>query len=215
MSKITIPEYSLSEEIINAITHGIGAIFSIVALVVLIIKASSKGSLALTCAVIYGISLILLYTISTIYHSLSKKLIGKKVLRVIDHCNVYLLVYATIIPVTLLGITGKSGWICFSITSLVTLIGITLTCINIEKTQVLEVICHLINGWSILLYLKPLIANITTVGVLFIFLGGVVYSLGAILYGLGVKKKYMHSIFHVFCLIATILHFIAIYNYIL
>lgn len=215
MPKITIPEYSLSEEIINAITHGIGAVFSIVALILLVIKSCSKGGLALTCVVIYGISLMLLYTISTIYHSLSKKLIGKKVLRVIDHCNVYLLVYATIIPVALLGITGKSGLICFGLTSLVTLIGITLTCINIERTQVLEVICHLINGWSILLYLKPLITNITTAGVLYIFLGGVVYSLGAILYGLGVKKKYMHSIFHVFCFIATILHFIAIYKYIL
>ena len=146
---------------------------------------------------------------------LSPKLTGKKVLRILDHCNVYLLVLGTYIPISLLGVRGPLGWILFSIVTTISLIGIILSSIAIDKFQVFEVICHLINGWSILIAIKTLYNNITFMGVLFLLLGGIMYSLGAILYGIGVKKKYMHSIFHFFCLAGTIFHFIAIYIYIL
>ena len=196
MSKIRIPKYSLSEELINSISHGLGGIFAIVALILMLVK--SKTPMEYVTISIFGTTMILLYIISCIYHALSPKLTGKKVLRILDHCNVYLLVLGTYIPISLLGVRGPLGWI-----------------IAIDKFQVFEVICHLINGWSILIAIKTLYNNITFMGVLFLLLGGIMYSLGAILYGIGVKKKYMHSIFHFFCLAGTIFHFIAIYMYIL
>lgn len=213
MSKIKIPKYSLSEEIINSISHGLGGIFSIVALILMLVKSSKP--LEYVTISIYGTTMILLYIISCIYHALSPRLTGKKVLRVLDHCNVYLLVLGTYIPISLLGVSGSLGWILFGIVTTITIIGIVLSSIAIDKFQIFEVICHLINGWSILFAIKTLYNNITFMGVLFLLLGGIMYSLGAILYRIGTKKKYMHSIFHFFCLGGTVLHFIAIYIYIL
>lgn len=205
----------MSEELINSISHGVASIFSIVGLIMLVIKAANKGAMAVTTVTLFGTTMIILYTISCIYHALSPKITGKKVMRVIDHCNVFLLVFGTIIPVALVGIEGYLGWIYFSIVALVTLIGIVFSAIDVDKNQKIEVICHLINGWSVTLFSKTLITNIGTTGFLFVVLGGVMYSLGAILYGIGSKKKYMHSVFHFFCIFGTIFHYLAIYLYIL
>lgn len=213
--EISIPKYSLSEELINSISHGIAAGLSIWGLVMLIIKASHNSALAVTTVTIFGTTMILLYTISCIYHALSSKVRGKKVLRVLDHCNVFLLVYGTIIPVALIGIGGIKGWICFGIVAFVTIIGIISAAVCIEKTQVFEVVCHLINGWSMLIYIKILLNNIGSTGVALIVLGGVLYSIGAILYGIGSKKKYAHSVFHFFCILGTFSHYFAIYLYVL
>lgn len=213
MSKIKIPQYSLSEELINSISHGLGGIFAIVALILMLVKSNTP--MEYVTISIFGTTMILLYIISCIYHALSPKLTGKKVLRILDHCNVYLLVLGTYIPVSLLGVKGSLGWILFSIVTAISLIGIILSSIAIDKFQVFEVICHLINGWSILIAIKTLYNNITFMGVLFLLLGGIMYSLGAILYRIGVKKKYVHSVFHFFCLAGTIFHFIAIYIYVL
>ncbi len=212
---ISIPNYSLQEELINSISHGLAAALSIAGLVLLSIKASSDGALAVTSVTIFGTTMILLYTMSCIYHGLSPRCKGKKVMRVLDHCNVFLLVFGTIIPVSLIGIGGAQGWVCFSIVAFITIIGIVASSINIDKVKVIEVICHLINGWGVLIYIKELLNNIGSIGLLFIILGGVMYSLGAIFYGLGSKKKYVHSIFHFFCIFGTVLHFFAIYFYIL
>ena len=207
--------YSLSEELINSISHGIAAGLSIWGLVMLIIKASSKGAMAVTTVTIFGTTMILLYTISCIYHALSSKVRGKKVLRVLDHCNVFLLVYGTIIPVALVGIGGAKGWICFGIVSFVTVIGIVFSAINIERVKIFEVICHLVNGWSMLIYIKVLLNSMGYIGFSLIVLGGVLYSIGAILYGIGTRHKYIHSVFHFFCILGTISHYFAIYLYLL
>ncbi len=210
--QIRIPKYSLSEELINAISHGLGAIFGIVALVLMLVKANS--ALEYVTVSIYGTTIIILYVISTVYHSLSPRLKGKKVLRVIDHCNVYLLVFGTYIPVSLLGVRGLLGYILCGFVAAITTLGIVFTAINIDKYSRFEVFCHLINGWSIIVGIKNLYKN-TGLGLLFLFLGGVMYSLGSILYSIGASKKYMHSVFHFFCLTGTILHFICIFGYLL
>ena len=213
--EIIIPKYSLSEELINSISHGIAAGLSIWGLVMLIIKASGKSALAVTTVTIFGTTMILLYTISYIYHALSSKLKGKKVLRILDHCNVFLLVFGTIIPVALLGIGGIKGWICFGMVAFVTVIGIIFSAVSIDKVQIFEVICNLINGWSMLIYIKILLNNIGSIGVGLIVLGGIMYSIGAILYGIGSRKKYAHSVFHFFCIAGTFSHYFAIYLYVL
>ena len=213
--EISIPKYSLKEELINSISHGIAAGLSIWGLVMLIIKASRNSALAVTTVTIFGTTMILLYTISCVYHALSYRVKGKKVLRVLDHCNVFLLVFGTIIPVALLGIGGIKGWICFGIVAFVTVIGIISSATNIDKVQKLEVVCHLINGWSMLIYIKVLLNNIGSIGIGLIVLGGIMYSLGAILYFVGSRKRYAHSVFHIFCILGTFSHYFAIYLYML
>lgn len=213
--RISIPSYTLSEELINSISHGIAAAFSIWGLVMLIIKASNEGAMAVTTVTLFGATMILLYTISCIYHALSPRIIGKKVLRVIDHCNVFLLVFGTIIPIALVGMKGVCGWVYFCIVGFVTLLGIIFSAVDVDKNEKIEVVCHLVNGWSAVLLIKPLIAGVGVAGLIFIILGGVMYSIGALLYGLGSKKKYMHSVFHFFCIAGSIFHYLAIYLYVL
>lgn len=213
--RISIPSYTLSEELINSISHGIAAAFSIWGLVMLIIKASNEGAMAVTTVTLFGTTMILLYTISCIYHALSPRITGKKVLRVIDHCNVFLLVFGTIIPIALVGMKGVCGWVYFGIVGFITLLGIIFSAIDVDKNEKIEVVCHLVNGWSAILFIKSLIAGVGLVGLIFIILGGVMYSIGALLYGLGSKKKYMHSVFHFFCIAGSIFHYLAIYLYVL
>lgn len=213
--RISIPNYTLSEELINSISHGIAAGLSIWGLVMLIIKASKVGAMAVTTVTLFGTTMIILYTISCIYHALSPRITGKKVMRVIDHCNVFLLVFGTIIPIALVGIKGAYGWIYFGIVAFVTLLGIIFSSIDVDKNEKIEVVCHLVNGWSALFFIKPLINGVGMTGLILIILGGVMYSLGALLYGLGSKKKYIHSVFHFFCIAGTIFHYFAIYLYVL
>lgn len=213
--KIKLPKYTLSEEIVNALSHGIAAAFSVCGLVLLIMRAKNISTLALTSVILFGSTMIILYAMSCIYHALSPNIMGKRILRIIDHCNVFLLVLGTVIPISLIGIGGVQGWLFFGIVAFVTTIGIFASCINIDKVQALEVVCHLINGWSVLFFAKQLSNNAGMESVVLIILGGVMYTLGAILYGIGSKKKYVHCIFHFFCIFGTIFHFIAVYSYIL
>lgn len=164
---------------------------------------------------LFGLTMIILYTMSCVYHALSPNMKSKKVLRVFDHCNVYLLVFGTYIPISLIGVSGILGIILFSIVCIGTIIGITCTIINIDKYQLVSVICHLINGWSILIGIPELLITIGFNGLLFLILGGIMYTIGSVLYGVGIHKKYMHSIFHIFCLLGTFFHFICIYIYLI
>lgn len=213
MSKIKIPKYSLGEELINSISHGVGGVLAIIGTILMLIKADTP--MEYVTISIFGTSMILLYVMSCIYHALSPKLSGKKVLRVLDHCNVFLLVFGTYIPATLLGIRGTLGWILFGVVLVITIIGIVLSSVAMDKLQVFEVICHLINGWSILFGIKYLLHNMSGCGVTLFLIGGIMYTLGSILYGVGSHKKYFHSIFHFFCLAGTIFHFLGIYFYLL
>lgn len=206
---IKIPKYTLGEEIFNSISHGLGALLSVAALVLMIVKADEAKAEVTTA--LFGSTMIILYTMSCIYHALSSKLEGKKVLRVLDHCNVYLLVFGTYIPVALLGVGGALGWTLFGVVALVTTLGIVFSSISIDKFQVVEVICHLLNGWSILFGIPALLTTMGQKGITYLIIGGIMYTLGSILYGVGSQKKYMHCIFHVFCLVGTFFHFLAVY----
>ena len=210
---IKVPSYTLGEELFNSISHGIGALLSIAALVLMTVKA--KGALAETCVSLFGSTMIILYTISCIYHALSPRIEGKKVLRVIDHCNVYLLVYGTYIPVSLLGVKGALGWVLFGIVTLITIVGIVFTSIKIDKFEVVEVVCDLLSGWSALFFIHRLYTTMGKIGLIYLILGGIMYTVGSILYGFGSNKKYMHSIFHIFCLLGTFFHFWCIYKFLL
>lgn len=214
MSKISIPKYSLSEELINSISHGIGASLSIAGLVVLVVlSVKSHSAVSVVASSIYGSLLIILYTISCIYHSLSPKLKAKKVLRVIDHCNVYLLVAGTYTPITLVCMADKTGYLTFLFVWIVTIIGIVLTCIDVDKYQKASVACHLLTGWAVLFTINELLTHMQYNGIVLLIAGGVAYSLGSVLYLIGSKKKYMHSIFHFFVLAGSIFHYFTICLY--
>lgn len=211
--KLSIPPYTLGEELCNAISHGLGALLSAAALVLMLLRA--KGALALSAAVLFGAALVLLYTMSCLYHALSPRVAGKKVLRVLDHCNVFLLVFGTYIPVSLLGVPGASGWVLFGIVGFFTLLGIVLTAVDLERFQLAAVICQLLSGWSILIGLPGLLRTMGPAGLVWLVAGGLMYSVGAVLYGLGKKRKYRHSLFHLFCLLGSFCHFWAVYRYLL
>ena len=211
--KLTIPFYTLGEELFNAISHGLGALLSAAVLVLMLVRA--KGALAVTSTALFGAALILLYTMSCLYHALSPRLGGKKVLRVLDHCNVFLLVFGTYIPVALLGVPGARGWTLFGLVALFTVLGVVFTAVDLERFQVAAVICQLLSGWSILLGLSALLKTMGPSGMLWLVAGGVMYSVGAILYGLGKNRKYYHSVFHIFCLLGSFCHFWAVWRYLL
>ena len=211
--EISIPSYSLGEELFNAISHGLGALLSIAALVLMLIRA--RNALEVTTAAIFGTSMIFLYTISCVYHALSPGLRGKKVLRVLDHCSVFLLVFGTYIPASLLGVSGVRGWLLFGLVAFFTALGIVFTALDLERYQLAAVICQLLSGWSILMGVSNLRAALGLQGLIWMIAGGVMYTIGAILYGIGKNRKYCHSVFHVFCLLGTFCHFWAIYKYLL
>lgn len=211
--EIRIPNYSLGEEIFNSLSHGIGAIMGIAALVLMIVRA--RGPLAVVTVSLFGAAIICLYSMSCIYHALSPHIRGKQILRVLDHCNVYVLVFGTYIPVTLLGVGGALGWVLFGLVGCASIVGIVFSAVDVDRFQKLETACHLISGWSILIGIRQLLEAVGTVGVIYMILGGVMYSVGAVLYGLGSRKKYRHCAFHVFCLLGTFFHFWAIYQYLL
>lgn len=216
VTNIRLPKYSIVEEIINSISHGLGAVFGIVGLILLIVSSSHHQSiLSIITSSIYGGSLIFLYIISCIYHALSSNLKAKKIFRIIDHCGVYLLVAGTYTPIALVGLNGIYGWIIFSLVWIVTILGIVLTCINVDKYQIASVTCHLLAGWSILFVLEPLVVNVGNVGITLLLVGGLCYSLGSVLYLIGSKVSYMHCVFHFFVLAGSILHFITIYCYVI
>ena len=213
--KIEIPEYSLAEELINAISHGVGASLAIAALVVCIVHSSS--ALGVISSALYGAMMIILYIFSCLYHALSPNVRGKGIMRVIDHDNVFLMEAGTYMPVALALLVGNGhvalGWTVFGIVWAVTILAIVFTSINVDKYQFVGVICNLVLGWGSLLILPVLVALVPASGLLMLILGGATYSLGALWFGIGAKVKWMHSVFHFYVLLASVFHFVFIYNF--
>lgn len=211
--RVGIPDYTLGEEIFNAVSHGVGALLGVAGLVLMLMRA--HGALAVTAAALFGAPMILLYTMSCLYHALSPRTAGKRVLRVLDHCNVFLLVFGTYVPVSLLGVGEAAGWTLFGAVALFTVLGVVLTAVDLERFQIAAVICDLCSGWSILFGIPGLLRSMGAQGLFYLVLGGVMYSLGAVLYARGAKKRYRHSIFHLFCLLGSFFHFWSVYRFLL
>lgn len=216
MSKVSIPKYSLSEELINAISHGLGVGLGIVVLVLTIcFSAAHHNVVGVVSSCIYGSTMIIMYLISCLYHALSPKLKAKKVFRVLDHCDIYAFIAGCYTPYSLCLIGGVKGWVIFGIIWACAIIGILLNAINLEKYQVISNIMYLGMGWMIIISFNSIRKEILLPGLILLVLGGIVYTIGAVLYGLGAKKKYLHSIFHFFVLGGSILHFLSILLYVL
>ena len=213
--KISIPEYTLAEELVNAISHGVGTSLAIAALVVCIIHSSSV--LGVVSSALYGSIMIILYLCSCIYHALSPKICGKKVFRVIDHDNIFLMEVGTYIPIALSLLVGSGyvvlGWTVFGIVLAIALLAIIFTSINIDKFQKIGVICTLVLGWGSLLILPVLVKILPASGIFLLIFGGLTYSFGAVWFAIGTKIKWIHSIFHFYIILASVFHFLLIYNF--
>ena len=210
------PRYTLSEELISAISHGIGVFLSIAGMVLCIVKAAKIGSgIGVVSSALYGSFMIILYLMSTLYHSFSYTCRAKKVFRVFDHCSIFLLIFGTYIPYTLITLRGALGWSLFGVILGAAVLGIVLNAVNLEKFKRLSMICYLVMGWTVIGAIKQVYNNLDFYGVFLLALGGIVYTIGAIIYALGKKVKYMHSLWHIFVLTGTILQFFSIYLYVL
>lgn len=205
------PTYTLAEELISAISHGIGIFLSIAALVLCVITAAKHGNtIGVVGSCIYGTTLIILYTMSTLYHSFKQGSKVKAVFRIFDHCSIFLLIFGSYTPIVLSAIGGALGWTMFGILLALAIAGITFNAINLEKYKKISMACYLLMGWMVIFTLKPAIDAVTAKGMIILAIGGVIYTIGAIIYGVGKRVKYMHSLWHFFVLGGSIVQFFTI-----
>lgn len=213
--RISIPHYTLGEELMNSISHGAGALMGITALVLCIVKSCSPlDGYKLASGIVFGLTTTLLYLMSCLYHALKVNR-AKRVFRVIDHCTIFLLIAGTYTPYTLITLQGLTGWLLFGIVWGVGVLGIVLNAVSLKRFAKLSVACYVALGWVVIFASRQLISSLERPGLWLLLGGGIAYTVGAVLYGIGAKKRYFHSIFHFFCLIGTLLHFFSIYFYVL
>lgn len=206
---------TLGEEITNSITHGVGAALAVAGFVVAVVWAVMYGNgYSVASAIVYGITLIILYSMSTLYHAFTGKTV-KKVFRIFDHCSIFLLIAGTYTPYALVALNGVKGWIVFGIIWFVAILGIVLNSVSIEKFKKFSMVCYLVMGWMIIMFFGDLTKAVGFMpGILLLILGGVAYTVGAVFYALS-RHKYMHGVWHLFVLAGSILHYFSILLYVL
>ena len=211
--KIITQQYSNLEEKLNVWSHAFGIFLSIIALVLLMTKAIEKGNIWMMISFpIFGISLILLYLASTLYHS-AKDPSKRFKLKIFDHAAIYVLIAGSYTPFTLVSLNGETGWFIFSIVWILAFTGIILKLFFTGRFKVLSTAMYVLMGWLIIFHFKELTANLHSDGVFYLILGGVFYTIGAVLYSIK-KIKFNHAIFHVFVLGGSFCHFLSVYLYI-
>ena len=210
-----LPNYSKGEEIFNLASHAFGGFVAIIMMTLAVQAAIIKNlsMIEILSLVVYGFSAIALYTISSIYHGLNEDLIAKKIFRIIDHCTIYLLIAGTYTPICMIRlISSYQGNIILALQWSLAIVGIVLNALwlNNKAVKIISIILYIALGWMIV-FVPGSIDMLEFKEFLFILLGGLVYSIGVIFYGMGKNIKWAHSIFHIFCVVATILQFIGIY----
>jgi len=215
MGNIKKPKYyPPKEEKLNILSHGIGFILSIVALILLILKAQMLGNNKyLISFIIFGASMVLLYAASTFYHSAKTHRLRIK-MNILDHAAIYILIAGTYTPLALITLDGQTGWIILWVVWLMALGGVILKLFYAGSYQLLSTIMYVAMGWLIIFALNPLIENFSTIGLWWLFAGGISYTIGAIFF-MQNKLPFNHAIFHIFVLLGTFAHFVSIYFYIL
>ena len=211
-----LPNYSRGEELMNMITHIVGGALGLAVLLSCVIKAALRDNFfgILSCT-IYGTTFITMFTISSVYHGMRTG-IGKKVLQVIDHCTIYFLIAGTYSAVVLSAIRPVYpilGWGLFIFEWSLALLAATLTAIDLKKYNVFSMICYIGMGWAIIPFWKQTLLTMTRPGFLLLLLGGIAYTIGSVLYGLGGKHKWMHSVFHICVVVGAVLQYFAVLLY--
>lgn len=203
--------YTRGEEIANAVSHGIGAALAIAGTVILLVMAQGD-TWKIVSSAIYGASMILLFTMSCLYHSLTNRT-AKSVLRVFDHTSIFFLIAGTYTPFTLVTLRGWVGWTVFGLVWGAAVFGITLNIISIERFKKISMVCYIASGWCVVIAFVPLIQSMQLPGVILLILGGIAYTAGILFY----RRKnirFMHSIWHLFVVAGALLHYFCILFYV-
>ena len=213
-----LPSYTRGEEIFNMVSHIVGGALAIAALTLCVIFAAIySDAWGVVGAAIYGGTMVILYAISSIYHGLRHDM-AKKVFQVLDHCTIYFMIAGTYTPVTLAGLRPRypvQAFVLFGIVWACCFTAATFTAIDLKKYQILSMVCYIAMGWSVLIFIVPTARVLGLGGMVFLVTGGLSYTIGAILYGIGKRKRYIHSIFHLFVIAGSVLHFFMILFYVL
>lgn len=206
--------YPKKEEKWNVITHGLGALLSFIALPFMIFKAcKTNDSIVVLCAIVYGVSMVVLYTASTLFHiTVSKKL--RYFFNVLDHAAIYVLIAGTYAPITLIILGGTLGWVIFGLSWFFAVLGVVFKLFFMGRFKVFSILTYVAMGWMIIFAIKPLLENFSSEGLQYLGIGCVSYSIGALFFALD-KIPFNHAVFHVFVLLGSLCHFIAIYSYVL
>ena len=203
---------TIGEEIANSVTHGIGAALSVAGLVVLVVMAAIRGTAwhIVSCAV-FGVSLILLYLASTLYHALTARR-AKHVFRILDHASIYLLIAGTYTPFTLVTLRGAWGWSLFGVVWALAVAGIVFQSLAIGRRPILSTVIYILMGWVVLIAFRPLLHALPWAGFLWLLAGGVAYTAGVVFFAL--RSKFAHAVWHFFVLAGSTCHFFAVYLYV-
>ena len=216
LSDRCLPAYSRGEEMMNMITHALGGLLGIAVLAMCVIRAVQNHNIyGIAASAVYGAAMICTFTVSSVYHGLLP-CFGKKVMQVIDHCTIYFLIAGTYTAVVLSAIRPVYpllGWGLFIFEWVLALIAATLTAIDLKKYEVFSMICYIGMGWAVIPFAKQTRVALTAPGFYLLLAGGIAYTIGAVLYGIGSKKKWMHSIFHIFVVLGALLQFLSIFLY--
>lgn len=216
LSDRQLPDYSRGEEIMNMVTHIVGGVMGIVALTLCVIRAALHGNAwGVVTSAIYGTTMITMFTISSVYHGL-KPTLGKKVMQVIDHCTIYFLIAGTYTVIVLSAFRPNHpvlAWCMFGFEWALAALATTLTAIDLKKYNVFSMVCYIGMGWAIIPFAGVALEVLTLPGFLLLLFGGIAYTIGSILYGLGRTRKWMHSVFHIFVNLGALLQFFAVLFY--
>lgn len=203
--------YTKGEEIFNFVSHIAAGGVCLIGTVFLLIAATFTGSpLIVTSCAIYGASMIILYTMSGLYHIFSGQKV-KRFFRIMDHNTIFLLIAGTYTPYSLVALGGTLGWWLFGIIWGMAVLGITLNSINLEKYKTLSMICYIVMGWAVIFTIRPLIEAISAFAFIFLLMGGIAYTGGIFFYAKN-KVKYFHSVWHLFVVLGTVLQFVSVFN---
>ena len=214
-----LPDYTHGEEITNMVTHIVGGALGILALVLCpVFGARHHSAWGIVTGTLFGFCMLVLYAISSIYHGLPRTLFGKRVLQVLDHCSIFVLIAGTYTPIALCTLRTYSpalGWTLFGLIWALAAVGITFNAIDLKKYDKFSMACYLLMGWAIVVRIDLIYRLIGPAGFWLLLAGGLAYTVGAVLYLLGRKRRYAHSAFHVFTVIGSLLHFLCILLYVI
>ena len=212
----TLPDYTRGEELMNMITHIVGGAVGILALTLCILRAVRHSNVwGIATSAVYGAAMITMFTISSVYHGMKPNL-GKKVMQVVDHCTIYFLIagtYTVVVLSALRPVYPALAWGMFAFQWALALPAATLTAIDLKKYGVFSMICYIGMGWAIIPFWRQVNRVLTPGGFSFLLAGGIAYTIGSVLYGLGKRRKWMHSIFHIFVDLGATLQFLAVLGY--
>ena len=205
-----LPRYTLGEEIFSSISHGVSAVFAVAALVFLLVTCQ-KTPLYVVSAAVYGGTMVMLYTVSTLYHGLGLNR-AKVVFRSLDHCTIFLLIAGTYTPITLVCLGGWKGLAMFGAVWAAAVVGVVLNAISVERFKKISMACYLAMGWVVVLAMGDFYRAVDPMVFWCLLAGGVLYTVGAALYAVGKKVPYMHSVFHLFVLGGSVFHTVSVWG---